>query len=165
MVIKLLGSVLVIGASFSVGYYMSKSLGRRRKFLNSFIVFLNSLAINIKYNSEDIYTLVARCADSKELQSLCIKLDYSKSFYSLWQGGVLTIPKAYSLNKKDIELLMEFGSQLGKTDVDGQLKHIELYKIMFLKQLADAEEQVSQKSRLYKTMGFFIGTAAALIMI
>jgi stage III sporulation protein AB len=165
LVVKLFGAILLIGASFSVGYYMAKSLSRRRDFLKEFIVFMNTLATEIRYNSEDIFTLVQKCAKAEELQSFGTLSEHQEAFENFWNKSVLTVPKAYSLKKEDISLLFDFGSQLGKTDVDGQLKHIELYKIMFEKQLANAENEITQKSKLYKTMGLFVGTAAALIMI
>ena len=78
---------------------------------------------------------------------------------------MLTIPKGYALKKSDTDLLLEFGSHLGKTDVEGQLKHIELYRQLFEKQLEAAEDAIAKKSKLYKTMGLFVGTAAALMMM
>lgn len=166
LLIKLIGSAMLILSSFSVGYYMSKSLYRRKDFLSSFLIFLNHLATNIRYNSDDIFTLAALCADMEELDNFkSITSDRSASFTAAWNKAVLTIPKAYSLKKSDISLLKDFGSELGKTDVEGQLKHIELYKVMFKKQLADAENEITKKSKLYKTMGFFVGTAAALVMM
>ncbi len=78
---------------------------------------------------------------------------------------MLTIPRAYALTKADTDLILQFGAQLGKTDIDGQLKHIKLYKDFFKKQLDEAEEAIAKKSKLYKTMGLFAGSAAALMMM
>lgn len=106
------------------------------------------------------------CANSEELKSFeFFSNPYTEPFDKLWSKSVLTIPRAYALTKEDIDLLLQFGSQLGKTDIDGQLKHIKLYKEFFKKQLENAEDAIVKKSRLYKTMGLFAGTAAALMMI
>ena len=86
-------------------------------------------------------------------------------FYRIWSERVNAIPAKFGLKKGDAALLLEFGEQLGKTDVDGQLKHLELYEALFKKQLTDAENEINKKSKLYKTMGFFVGTAAALMII
>ena len=166
MLLKLIGSVMLIAASFSAGYCMSKSLYRRRDFLKAFIVFLGRLATCIRYSSDNIFTLVNSCADSAELS--CFRPEtvvISQPFENIWNKCVLTIPKGYALKKADIDLLLEFGSQLGKTDVEGQLKHIELYRQLFEKQLEAAEDAIAKKSKLYKTMGLFVGTAAALMMM
>lgn len=133
--------------------------------MRSFIVFLNSLATNIRYNSDDIFTIVSACAGSAELKCFLISGNNIIPFESVWNKCISEIPKSYSLCKTDVDLLCEFGSQLGKTDIEGQLKHIELYKELFEKQLYNAEDDIIKKSKLYKTMGFFVGTAAALMMI
>ncbi len=157
---------MLVSASFSAGYYMSKSLYRRRDFLSAFIVFLGTLSTEIRYSSDNIFTLVSRCASSDELN--CFQPEtvvITQPFKNIWNKCVLTIPKAYALKASDVNLLLEFGSQLGATDVEGQLKHIELYTQLFEKQLNSAEEAIAKKSKLYKTMGFFVGTAAALMMM
>ena len=69
------------------------------------------------------------------------------------------------LKHEDKQLLCSFGEKLGITDVEGQLKHIELYKGLANAHLDDSKNEIKQKSRLYKTMGFFVGTAAALVII
>ncbi len=166
MVFKIVGGGLLICACFAYGCCMSKNLYMRMNFIKSFIVFLSALSTNIRYNSADIFTLVSISARSEELSALKIKDDIPNCpFGVIWEERIKSIPKCYSLTKEDKELLTEFGSQLGKTDIDGQLKHIELYKAVFKKQLANSEEAIIKKSKLYKTMGFFVGTAAALLMI
>lgn len=166
LVFKIIGGGLLICACFAYGCCMSKNLYMRRNFIKSFIVFLSALSTNIRYNSDDIFTLVSISARSKELSSLKIEDDNPNvPFGIIWEERIKSISKVYSLTKEDKELLIEFGSQLGKTDIDGQLKHIELYKAVFKKQLANSEEAIIKKSKLYKTMGFFVGTAAALMMI
>lgn len=166
VLVKLIGAALLVASSFAVGLSMSKSLYRRKAFIKSFIVFIDSLATHIRYNTDDIFKLVSMCADSEELK--CFEFfskPHSEPFDKLWSKSVLTIPRAYALTKSDVELLLQFGSQLGKTDIDGQLKHIKLYKDFFKKQLYDAEDAIVKKSKLYKTMGLFVGTAAALMMM
>ncbi|MCH5296293.1 MAG: stage III sporulation protein AB [Ruminococcus sp.] len=166
MFVKLIGALLLIASSFSVGVSMSKSLYRRKAFIKSFIVFVDSLETHIRYNTDDIFKLVSMCSDSEELK--CFEFfnkPHAEPFDKLWSKSVLTIPRAYALTKSDMDLLLQFGSQLGKTDIDGQIKHIKLYKDFFKKQLDDAEDAIVKKSKLYKTMGLFAGTAAALMMM
>ncbi|HBM97931.1 MAG TPA: hypothetical protein DD413_00755 [Ruminococcus sp.] len=166
LIVKLIGAALLIASSFSVGFSMSKSLYRRKQFLKSFIVFIDSLATHIRYNTDDIFRLVSMCSDCEELK--CFEFfskPHTEPFEKVWSKSVLTIPRAYALTKADTDLILQFGAQLGKTDIDGQLKHIKLYKDFFKKQLDEAEEAIAKKSKLYKTMGLFAGSAAALMMM
>lgn len=166
MLFKLIGAVLLIASSFSVGLSMSKSLYRRKQFIKSFIVFIDSLATHIRYNTDDIFRLVSICSDCEELK--CFEFfskPNSESFEKIWSKSVLTIPRAYALTKADTDLILQFGAQLGKTDIEGQIKHIKLYRGFFEKQLGEAEEAITKKSKLYKTMGLFAGSAVALMMM
>lgn len=166
LIVKLIGAVLIICASFYVGCSFSKKLYKRRDFLKSFITFLNSLETRIRYDSYDIFTLVSLCAGSDDLGYFKFEENtLSVPFCTEWNNKVEQIPKCFSLTKSDKQMLCDFGSELGKTDVEGQLKHIALYKTIFSKQLSNADDAIIQKSKLYKTMGFFVGTAAALMMI
>ena len=49
--------------------------------------------------------------------------------------------------------------------MEGQLSHIELYTDIFTKALENAVSEMKTKSRLYKTMGFFLGTSIALMIV
>lgn len=164
LALKLIGCVLLIGAASASGVMLSRRLYRRRDFLKSFLVFISSLSTSIRYNCSDIFTLVASCAEYGNLDCIAPK-EGAGSFDSAWKDKIDNIPKNYSLTRSDKQLLCEFGAQLGKTDTDGQLKHLELYKIEFSNRLSLAENAINKKSKLYKVMGFFAGTALALMII
>lgn len=167
LIFKIIGAVLVVCASFSFGCLMSQKLYKRRDFLKSFTIFLSSLSTNIRYDSSDIFTLVSRSCKTCELEFLAVEYTQNcgKSFEMLWNQKISEIPKQCALTDSDIQLLYEFGSALGKTDVEGQSKHIRLYVAEFENQLENAQQAIVKKSKLYKTMGFFVGSAAALMMI
>ncbi len=164
MLLKVIGSVLIISASFLIGNSKSRNLYKRRDFIKSFIVFLNSLSTNIRYEAMDIFTTVSACTRDGNL-SYISKIENTEPFDMQWEQKILSLPSSLSLKKSDIELLKEFGNELGKTDVDGQLKHIELYKNLFQKELMSAEEDIKNKSKLYKTMGLFAGISTTLMII
>jgi len=164
LLLKLIGSVLIISSAFLIGNSKSRKLYKRRDFLKSFIVFLNSLSTNIRYEAMDIFATVAVCKRDENLSYISIK-ENTQPFDKQWQQQILSLPNSLSLNKSDIELLIEFGNELGKTDIDGQLKHIELYINLFQKELMSAEEDIINKSKLYKTMGLFAGISTTLMII
>lgn len=165
LIVKIFGVCLVVFASFFVGCYQSNKLYKRKEFYKSLLVFLNTFATHIRYEASDIFTLIDLSADNSGLACLKIEADLYSSFDSQWCNVIKKIPQTYSLNTDDFKLLADFGNELGKTDVEGQLKHIELYKTIFAKQLSCAEEDVRQKSKLYKVIGFFTGSAVALMIM
>ena len=132
-----------------IGFVLSGRLYKRRDFLKSFTEFISLLATNLRYSGDDIFTLVNSCAENSSLDLLLFS-ECDRPFDELWLERVKQL---------------SFGGQLGKTDTEGQLKHLELYEVSFSKQLSSALDAITKKSKLYKTMGFFAGSAIALMMI
>lgn len=166
LALKIIGCLIIVSVSTFAGFIKSYSLYRRRDLLKSFSVFINSLATHIRYDSSDIFTLVRASAEGEIADLINNSLKETNEPFSLcWQNFINSIPKSYSLTDGDRQTLSAFGEKLGVTDVEGQLSHLELYAKLVSKQLNEAEEDITNKSKLYKTIGFFIGTSAALMLI
>ncbi|WP_294908581.1 stage III sporulation protein AB [uncultured Ruminococcus sp.] len=165
MALKFLGGLLLVLSGFSAGWFCSKKLLMRKDFFKRIISFISNLSTQLRYSTSDIFTLVSLSANTSGLDLFEISDETGTPFYRIWSERVNAIPAKFGLKKGDAALLLEFGEQLGKTDVDGQLKHLELYEALFKNLLTDAENEINKKSKLYKTMGFFVGTAAALMII
>ena len=133
--LKLLGCAAVALSGLAFGVMKSRSLYARRDSLKRVLVFLSSLATNIRYSSDEISSAVSAAANSSDAP-----------------------------NNSDKELLLGFGEKLGKTDLEGQLSHIELYRALFQKQIKEAEDDAQKKSRLYRTLGIFGGVSAAILI-
>lgn len=165
MALKFLGGFLLVLSGFSTGWFCSKKLSLRKDFFKRIISFVSNLSTQLRYSTSDIFTLVSLSASTSGLELFELNYENNTAFYTVWCERVSRIPSKFGLKNCDKELLLEFGEQLGKTDVDGQLKHLELYDSLFKKQFTDAESEINKKSKLYKTMGFFVGMAAALMII
>ena len=163
MPFKLIGCLLVVCTGTMIGFVLSGRLYKRRDFLKSFTEFISLLATNLRYSGDDIFTLVNSCAENSSLDLLLFS-ECDRPFDELWLERVKQLSSEIPLSKSDISMLNDFGGQLGKTDTEGQLKHLELYEVSFSKQLSSALDAITKKSKLYKTMGFFAGSAIALIM-
>ncbi len=165
MAVKIIGCILLILATTLIGFAKAHRLYHRRDTLVSFAGFLNALSTNIRYNSSDIFSVIELCKDSFS-QMLVKQLRESEgAFCDRWSNAVKNLPESCSLNKKDKDIISSFGEKLGVTDVQGQIEHIEHYRILAETQLQNAVKEISDKSKLYRTMGFFAGTAVALVLI
>lgn len=166
LALKIIGAMLIVLAGFSAGSCFSHNLYARRDFLKKLIVYLSNLSTNMRYNSADIFSISTLSAQTSDIEYFRFEqTEYNAPFSEQWIEIIKFLPKSISLANADKELLKDFGTELGKTDVEGQLRHIELYKTIFEKQLDDAEKDIRQKSKLYRTMGLFTGTTIALMII
>ena len=159
--LKIAGALAVALSGLLFGRFRARRLAVRRDFLKELLVFLSALSTSLRYKSDDIFRLVS---SSGELFS-AISNYSGESFENAWKNVIGDFRSRYSLSAQDQSLLCEFGAQLGKTDTEGQLSHIELYQALFSKQLALAEEDVKSKSKLYQTMGLFAGVSAAIVLV
>ncbi len=161
MPLKILGAALISFSGFSIGCMYVQRLKLRLDFLREFSVFLSSLSTAVRYRNADIAVLVNSCG---ELFSFP-ESDYSRPFSQMWQSSIADFKKRWRLSEADMALLKEFGEELGTTDVEGQLSHITLYQGLFSKQQSGAEDDIIQKSKLYKSLGLFGGVSAALMFL
>ncbi len=160
MPLKLAGALLLSLAGLAAGCALVRRLRLRKRFLRDFIAFLTALETNLRWRCDDIFTLVN---SSQELFAL--PADSSSPFEQVWEKYTAPLSRRFCLKREDALLLGELGAGLGKTDAEGQLAHLALYKTLFCKQLAAAEEELQSKAKLYRTLGLFAGMSAALMMI
>lgn len=161
MPLKIIGALAVALSGLLFGRFRAGRLAVRRDFLKELSVFFSALSTALRYKNDDIFNLVS---SSGEL--FCsIQLSGSEPFEDAWRSVTRGFQRKYALTSQDLALLGEFGAQLGKTDTEGQLSHIELYQTLFSKQLALAQEEVDSKSKLYQTLGLFAGVSAAIVLV
>ena len=162
--LKILGCLILVAAGFGAGCLFSARIYRRRDFLRRLQSFLSCLSTDLRYRGEDIFTLVTDCAERADLTDLCVQAS-EDSFENTWNEAINGVCATFSLQKEDESLLREIGSQLGKTDLEGQLRYLSLIEERAAEQLRDAEECLTQKAKLCKTMGFFVGATAAVVLM
>ncbi len=165
LLIKIIGCALLVGATTLFGFVKAHRLYRRKDFIKEFLVFLDWLATNIRYSNDELTVILSHSEDAFGRMIYNSYKEQNGSFFERWKRSVINASDGYFLKHEDKQLLCSFGENLGVTDVEGQLKHIELYKGLAKSHLDNCKKDITEKSRLYKTMGFFVGTAAALIVI
>lgn len=70
-----------------------------------------------------------------------------------------------NMTKDDIEVLKGLSNLLGRVDIEGQIKDIELVENFLDKQIEEADIQKAKNEKLYKTLGITFGLAIAVILI
>lgn len=153
MPFKLIGCLLVVCTGTMIGFVLSGRLYKRRDFLKSFTEFISLLATNLRYSGDDIFTLVNSCAENSSLDLLLFS-ECDRPFDELWLERVKRLSSEIPLSKSDISMLNDFGGQLGKTDTEGQLKHLELYEVSFSKQLSSARDAITKNQSYIKQWDF-----------
>ena len=154
--IKLLLCIPIIASSSLVGFSYSNSLYRRKSVLENFSLMIKNCSTKIRYNSGDLFEIF-------DTESINYSFNTKKPFCEQW----CEMLKAYSkiLTIEDIKILKDFSENLGTYDVSGELSNISMYIEMLSAQIEIADQQIKEKSKLYKTLGMSFGLAVAILLI
>lgn len=173
MLIKLLGSILVISACTAAGYVLSRDSSRRPSHLRDLQSLLQMMENEIGYMSNllvDAFDNIAktnRCEVSGIFKgtSRYMKENNGIPASSAWERTLDKEMPALSLNREDRGILISFGKMLGNSDLDGQLKNIRLTLQQLRLQEKKAEENKKKNELMYKRLGLLLGIAIVIVLI
>lgn len=86
-------------------------------------------------------------------------------FPEAWSTALRERAQLGSLRREDIHLLLAFGSQLGTTDLNGQISLCQLYVRLFEERLIQAREWKSKYAKLYLSLGVLGGLLAWILFL
>ena len=150
-------AVLIMACGLLTGLVEAAKLRRRAKELSVFLDAVLSVKQAAMYTAGDLAALIGLCAENEFLAGI----NHSGDIRSAWENAADSFFSCAS----DRLLATEFVSDFGKTDLNGLISYINRYENKVEKRLSVAEEAVRSKCKLYVVLGFFAGTAAALLLI
>lgn len=152
-----------------MGYINAKKLNNRVNFLTKYLQFINYLEAEVKYSYDFIYDLTKRycCIDSiNDFLMFFIKnIDDGNSLSYSWKQALSNIKDFSGLNNDDIDLIHNFGNNLGKSDAEGQVSYCKMNKQLIKSRIALALEDKEKKSKLYFTLYILGGLSIILFFL
>ncbi len=148
---------------------MSDRLKKRHRYLKIALIMLEEMCVLIRYKAATVYEIVDslkkdnRFSDLNFLQKIQNKED-QKRFSDQWRTAIAECP-VYFLKAKDLSCIEALGSNLGNSDIEGQLSTLLLEKEELKYQISEAAEDIANKSRLYRTLGVLSGAFISVIII
>lgn len=172
MIIKLLGSIIVLLSSGFLGYILSTDCKRRPQQLRELQSLLQMFENRISYLSEIVTEAFERINKSSKSEvgiffasaSEKLKSDRCMDACSAWEAAVRENIKKTALNKEDEEILISFGKILGSSDLDGQIKNIRLSVNQLNLQEDKAEQSRNKNEGMYRSLGILGGLAVVIVL-
>ena len=154
--LKILLCGVIVLSSTVLGLYYSNILFRRKEILQMFINNLKDAQTRIRYESGNLCEVFSD-------RFVGFTFDSDKMFLPQW----IELLKIYdnSLTKNDTKLLISFAENLGKTDVSGEISHIQMYVELLNSSVNEAENSINSKSKLYRTFGVSVGLLISILLI
>lgn len=163
--LKTVGAVLAAVSIF--GYFgaavlkLKKALERKHAMLASSEYIFE----NIRYTRRELFSIYAALAETDGEQKLSVFGALSKLKTGYDRRQIKAVLENSALEKEEARLFSEFLSVLGKTDVDGQLKHCENYKRIFLEEYEKARREYREKRGLYLKTGAYAALAVFVFLL
>ncbi len=139
--------------------------------LEASIVMIEELSLQIRYRALPVYELACALESSKGLEplrfigTLSEHIENERDFSIAWSNAIDSSKDQTSLKEDDIKILISVGNELGKSDIDGQISTLSLYRDMLSRSLKSAIEEKHNKGKMYRNLGALIGVGIAIILI
>jgi len=170
--IKLIGALLIIGASTMYGFYRASSYAERPRQIRQLIHAVNRLATEISYGSTPLPDALDKLSHQlhrpldRMFQEAAIRLrrERNATVRQVWQETVDRYWALTAMKSPEKEAFIELGSTLGVSDRENQLKFLELAKHQLQHEEAAAREEQMRFEKLSRTLGV-LGGALIVILI
>lgn len=165
---KIIGFLLIISAFSAVGFFKAFALKSRTSNLREIKTVLENLCIHIGFGKNHLSEAVLNSVSGKNTEKLFT--DFAKAIVTdgtelAWQKSLDENMIQLNLSGEDKESLMPLSKELGKTDVENQIRHIRYISELLELQIQKADAEYAEKFTLYKNAGVALGVFAALMMM
>ena len=170
MQIKLFGALCIVVGGGGFGFLMASYHKKTIHMLKELISILEIMECELKYRCTPLpqlcryavrnrYTLIgnlfSQLADELDSQ---ISPDTERCMAAV-------LERNSNLDKHLQKILEELGMNIGRFNLDGQIRGLEYTKATCYHQLKDLEHNKDHRLRSYQTLGLCAGTALAILLI
>lgn len=165
--LKLTGSMLVAAVCVMYGFSAADTLRRRRDFLNAFVTSLSVLETEITFGKYALSRIFERI-DSSELAGLyeaCRNNMERDGIKNAWRSAAEAAAAAAGLKTAERDAVISLGTELGMSDVNGQMKAIARTRELAATAADSAADEYKRLGRAYRGCGISAGIFFMLMLI
>lgn len=89
----------------------------------------------------------------------------NKQVSGAWQDGINQLAEESALSEKDLTVIKSLGHNLGSSDSEEQIKHLQLLRAQLRQHEATAEEEKKKGEKLWRYCGFLTGLIIVLLIL
>lgn len=158
--LKIIGLVLLFCSISGVGMLAGAGLQERVHCLTEFRKIVTQFGIYTQYTHTDIFETMRRinASEKSALLTRLLELQHSWNRQSIRQAVI-------ARNDTDREIMLEFFTAIGTSDLNGQAAICEKAECQAADQLAQAAAELNGKGKMYRSLGLCAGLAAVIFFI
>lgn len=85
--------------------------------------------------------------------------------YTAWKQSLDELYKQTALNHHDQDILLQFGMNLGNSDREEQIKHLQLLQTQLKAEEKNSNEERQKNERLWKYSGVLVGLLVVILLV
>lgn len=170
MTVRIVGAVLIIMGCGGFGMLLASNHRFLTKTLRQFITTLELMECELQYRQTSLPDLCRIAAQNNCEILKSVFLSLSAELEKQISPSVEKCMAAVLQSRKDIPQIVEesfvhLGQSLGKFDLEGQLKGIEITKVECQRMLEQQTSNQDVRIRCYQTLSICAGAALAILFI
>ena len=154
--VRLILAVVIVIASSCVGWSLSARLTKRYTTLQDYELTLERALTRLNCTADRLCVVF-----SDNPMGYCFV--GSRGFDEQWKE--LASRYQSILTAEDMTMLCAFAGVLGEGDIEAQLSAVRMYLSLIQDHKKQAQAELEQKSKLYRTLAFSAGMTVALFLI
>ena len=168
-VMKWIGAVLCFCASVAIGWMAGKNEKERTSQCEAFVDFFVYIQNQVGYflaPTKLMYKNFRHDVLQKTgfLEALSAH-EEDEVYFDVWESALLDCKENLNLSEAQYEIVRAFGSCIGKSNEELQMKHLEYYTKEMRTETEKQRTQMQKNIKLYRTLGFSAGAAVLILAV
>ncbi len=171
MSVRLILCILCVGSAGALGMVKGERMRRRIQALGQLIRFLNHVARELEFGREPLPEIFEKMARRSKaplqdfLQQTAKDLQTDTAYISeIFSRNIKMYLNGWDLASMDLQLLEQFGRELGYPDRQLQIHTVESYQQELERRKDELQKEYPKASRLFRTLGISAGVLAAVLL-
>lgn len=170
---KFIGSLLVIISTTVAGFILGEKFKKRTSQLKEMERAIYQLQNEIIYTHTALPEAFLKVHEKSsfplnEFFKIVSHMLYFNEVDSVYEGFKASLKKMKNpldINKEDMNVILSLGKTLGESDIEGQKRMFALTLENLKKQIAEAEILMKKNVKMYRYLGFTLGTMIVIMFI
>lgn len=167
--LKYLGAALIFLSAFFGGILAGRREQMREKQCEAFLALFCHVKNQVEYFLMPT-KLIYGGFENETLEKIgflpALRAHESDEVYcDVWQEAFKSCEDGIELSPRQKDIVLDFGSHIGKSDGNIQTDNFDYYIKQMSDELETVKKETAKNIRVYRTLGFTAGAAAAILII
>lgn len=171
--LRIIGSLLVLVSSTATGFILGEKFKKRTFQLKELERSIHQLQNEIIYTHtslpEAFYKIYEKSSyplnEFFKTVSNYLYLNEVDSVYEGFKKALKNMENLLYINKEDKSVILSLGKTLGESDIEGQKRMFALALENLKKQIGEAEVLMKKNVKMYRYLGFTLGSMIVIMFI